>query len=92
MTHYFSNLYSPRSQAATMTPNFSGRLQQLIINGLRILDEAHLHQIQHEGGLQMNGSRDIDWGFSNPQMMMILSQRDRKKRFLSFKGTVSRNF
>ena len=30
--------------------NFSGRLQQLVINGERILDEAHLKQLDYEGG------------------------------------------
>jgi hypothetical protein len=30
-------------------PSFNGRLQQLVINGKKILDEAHLHQLQHEG-------------------------------------------
>ena len=30
--------------------NFSGRLQQLVINGERILDEAHLKQLHYEGG------------------------------------------
>ena len=29
--------------------NFSGRLQQLVINGERILDEAHLKQLHYEG-------------------------------------------
>lgn len=43
---------SPRSQTTATTPSFNGRLQQLVINGQRILDEAHLHQLQHEGNVK----------------------------------------
>ena len=41
--------------------NFSGRLQQLVINGERILDEAHLKQLDYEGGDGQYGvDRDAD--------------------------------
>ena len=47
-------VFSPRSQTTSLTPNLNGRRQQLIINGNRILDEAHLHQLQHEGDFIMS--------------------------------------
>ena len=37
------------SSATGNSENFEGRLQGLVINGDRILDEAHLKQIDYEG-------------------------------------------
>ena len=37
------------ASAASSQENFQGRLQGLIINGDRILDEAHLKQIEYQG-------------------------------------------
>ena len=42
--------------------NFSGRLQQLVINGERILDEAHLKQLDYEGGDGQYGVDRDDYG------------------------------
>ena len=40
---------SPRNSVTSSAKNFEGRLQQLVINGERVLDEAHLKQIEYEG-------------------------------------------
>jgi hypothetical protein len=40
---------SPRNSVTSSAKNFEGRLQQLVINGERILNEAHLKQIEYEG-------------------------------------------
>ena len=40
--------------------NFSGRLQQLVINGERILDEAHLKQLHYEGDDDNDDDDDDD--------------------------------
>ena len=39
----------PRVSTTSSVQNFQGRLQGLVINGERILDEAHLKQIEYEG-------------------------------------------
>ena len=40
---------SPRLSATSSQENFQGRLQGLVVNGERILDEAHLKQVEYEG-------------------------------------------
>ena len=40
---------SPRNSVTSSVENFEGRLQQLVINGERVLDEAHLKQLEYEG-------------------------------------------
>ena len=40
---------SPRLAATSSQENFQGRLQGLVVNGERILDEAHLKQVEYEG-------------------------------------------
>ena len=40
---------SPRLSATSSQENFQGRLQGLVVNGERILDEAHLKQLEYEG-------------------------------------------
>ena len=42
----------PRVSTTSSVQNFQGRLQGLVINGERILDEAHLKQIDYEGRKQ----------------------------------------
>lgn len=42
---------SPRLGATSSQENFQGRLQGLVVNGERILDEAHLKQVEYEGKL-----------------------------------------
>ncbi len=58
--------YSPRSATTATMPSFNGRLQQVVINGKKILDEAHLHQLQHEGEFLLSSllytSRDYTVG------------------------------
>ena len=52
------------ASAASSKENFQGRLQGLIINGDRILDEAHLKQIEYQGKQQAETKRkswNIDW-------------------------------
>ena len=44
---------SPRNSVTSSAKNFEGRLQQLVINGERVLDEAHLKQIEYEGFLSI---------------------------------------
>ena len=40
---------SPRVAKTSSLENFQGRLQGLVVNGERILDEAHLKQVEYEG-------------------------------------------
>ena len=47
--YHIAGLSSHISSTATSFNNFQGRLQGLVVNGERILDEAHLKQIQYEG-------------------------------------------
>ena len=52
---------SPRISSSISTDNFQGRLQGLVINGERILDEAHLKQIEYEGSkINLYFSNHID--------------------------------
>ena len=43
-----------RISTTSSAQNFQGRLQGLVINGERILDEAHLKQIDYEGEVEMD--------------------------------------
>ena len=45
----------PRVSTTSSVQNFQGRLQGLVINGERILDEAHLKQIDYEGREECSG-------------------------------------
>ena len=47
--YHIAGLSSRISSSVTSLNNFQGRLQGLVVNGERILDEAHLKQIQYEG-------------------------------------------
>ena len=47
--YHIAGLSSRISSTATSLNNFQGRLQGLVVNGERVLDEAHLKQIQYEG-------------------------------------------
>jgi len=51
---------TPSHHQSTSSPmeNFSGRLQQLVINGERILDEAHLKQLSYEGTVKFQHMED----------------------------------
>jgi len=49
---------SPRISSSISTDNFQGRLQGLVINGERILDEAHLKQIEYEGNVKFQHMED----------------------------------
>ena len=49
--YYHIGGISPRNSVTSSAKNFEGRLQQLVINGERVLDEAHLKQIEYEGFL-----------------------------------------
>ena len=44
----------PRISTTSSAQNFQGRIQGLVINGERILDEAHLKQIDYEGEVEVN--------------------------------------
>ena len=46
--------FPPRISTTSSAKNFQGRLQGLVINGERILDEAHLKQIDYEGEVEMD--------------------------------------
>ena len=47
--YYHIGGISPGNSETSSAKNFEGRLQQLVINGERVLDEAHLKQIEYEG-------------------------------------------
>jgi len=47
--YYHIGGISPRTSVSSSVPNFEGRLQQLVVNGVRLVDESHLQEIEYEG-------------------------------------------
>jgi len=56
--YYHIGGISPRNSVTSSAKNFEGRLQQLVINGERVLDEAHLKQIEYEGNVKFQHMED----------------------------------
>ena len=47
--YYHIGGINPGALVTPSVPNFEGRLQQLVVNGVRLIDEVHLQQIKSEG-------------------------------------------
>jgi len=56
--YYHIGGISPGNSETSSAKNFEGRLQQLVINGERVLDEAHLKQIEYEGNVKFQHMED----------------------------------